>query len=226
MCEILNIIGRDRANLRIDVRGIVQGVGFRPFIHRLVERHGLTGWVRNSSEGAELELEGPGEELAAFLRELETEAPPLALIESVSAREPEQPAHYEDFRIIPSERGETMRTLVSPDVGICPDCLRELQDPADRRYRYPFINCTNSTCLPAPAARTARPIAAVVFPFPSPVYKCISPFSIRSSFPANRLCLPAACPHSSCHTPSFFLRAAQSFLSQPAQTDAQAASSS
>lgn len=143
MCEILNIIGRDRAILRIDVRGIVQGVGFRPFIHRLVERHGLTGWVRNSSEGAELELEGPGEELAAFLRELETEAPPLALIESVSAREPEQPAHYEDFRIIPSERGETMRTLVSPDVGICPDCLRELQDPADRRYRYPFINCTN-----------------------------------------------------------------------------------
>ena len=86
MCEILNIIGRDRALLRIDVRGIVQGVGFRPFIHRLVERHGLTGWVRNSSEGAELELEGPGEELAAFLRELETEAPPLALIESVSAR--------------------------------------------------------------------------------------------------------------------------------------------
>lgn len=76
MCEILNIIGRDRAILRIDVRGIVQGVGFRPFIHRLVERHGLTGWVRNSSEGAELELEGPGEELAAFLRELETEAPP------------------------------------------------------------------------------------------------------------------------------------------------------
>ena len=143
MCEIFNIIGRDRAILRIDVRGIVQGVGFRPFIHRLVERHGLTGWVRNSSEGAELELEGPGEELAAFLRELETEAPPLALIESVSAREPEQPAHYEDFRIIPSERGETMRTLVSPDVGICPDCLRELQDPADRRYRYPFINCTN-----------------------------------------------------------------------------------
>lgn len=143
MCEIFNIIGRDRAILRIDVRGIVQGVGFRPFIHRLVERHGLTGWVRNSSEGAELELEGPGEELAAFLRELETEAPPLALIESVSAREPESPAHYEDFRIIPSERGETMRTLVSPDVGICPDCLHELQDPADRRYRYPFINCTN-----------------------------------------------------------------------------------
>ena len=71
--------------MRIDVRGIVQGVGFRPFIHRLVERHGLTGWVRNSSEGAELELEGPGEELAAFLRELETEAPPLALIVVLAA---------------------------------------------------------------------------------------------------------------------------------------------
>lgn len=127
----------------IEVRGIVQGVGFRPFVHRLVARHGLSGWVRNSSEGAELELEGEGPELAAFLRELEAEAPPLALIESVEARELPGPAGYEGFSIVPSERGERMRTLVSPDTGICPDCLRELLDPGDRRYRYPFINCTN-----------------------------------------------------------------------------------
>lgn len=129
--------------LHIDVRGIVQGVGFRPFVHRLVKRHGLAGWVRNSPEGAELELEGEAGELSAFLRELEAEAPPLALIEGVEARALHGGEHFTGFRIVPSERGEKMRTLVSPDAGICPDCLRELLTPGDRRYRYPFINCTN-----------------------------------------------------------------------------------
>ena len=129
--------------LHIDVRGIVQGVGFRPFVHRLVKRHGLVGWVRNSPEGAELELEGEAGELSAFLRELEAEAPPLALIEGVEARALHGGEHFTGFRIVPSERGEKMRTLVSPDAGICPDCLRELLTPGDRRYRYPFINCTN-----------------------------------------------------------------------------------
>lgn len=129
--------------LHIDVRGIVQGVGFRPFVHRLVKRHGLVGWVRNSPQGAELELEGEAGELSAFLRELEAEAPPLALIEGVEARALHGGEHFTGFRIVPSERGEKMRTLVSPDAGICPDCLRELLTPGDRRYRYPFINCTN-----------------------------------------------------------------------------------
>ncbi len=129
--------------LHIDVRGIVQGVGFRPFVHRLVKRHGLAGWVRNSPEGAELELEGEAGELSAILRELEAEAPPLALIEGVEARALHGGEHFTGFRIVPSERGEKMRTLVSPDAGICPDCLRELLTPGDRRYRYPFINCTN-----------------------------------------------------------------------------------
>lgn len=128
---------------RIEVRGIVQGVGFRPFIHRLVRRYKLTGWVRNSPEGAELELEGEAAQLRSFLHALEVEAPPLALIESVDWRELAGTAEYAGFRIIGSERGEAMRTLVSPDVGICPDCLRELLDPSDRRYGYPFINCTN-----------------------------------------------------------------------------------
>ena len=128
---------------RIEVRGIVQGVGFRPFVHRLVGRHKLAGWVRNSSGGAELELEGEEPELRGFLRELRDEAPPLAVIESVECRELSGAGGYEGFRIIGSDRGESMRTLVSPDVGICQDCLRELLDPSDRRYRYPFINCTN-----------------------------------------------------------------------------------
>ena len=121
----------------------MQGVGFRPFVHRLVGQYGLTGWVRNSSEGAELELEGAEEALEGFLSALRESAPPLALIESVEARRVTGGEPFEGFRIVPSERGERMRTLVSPDAGICPDCLRELLDPADRRYRYPFINCTN-----------------------------------------------------------------------------------
>ena len=129
--------------LHIDIHGIVQGVGFRPFVHRLVGQYGLTGWVRNSSEGAELELEGAEEALEGFLSELRESAPPLALIESVEVRRVTGGEPFEGFRIVPSERGERMRTLVSPDAGICPDCLRELLDPADRRYRYPFINCTN-----------------------------------------------------------------------------------
>ena len=127
----------------VEVRGIVQGVGFRPFIHRLVERHGLSGWVRNTSEGAELEVEGVRGEVEAFVREIGAEAPPLALIESVTVTEKPGSGGYEGFRIVESGRGAQMKTLVSPDVGICPDCLRELLDPDDRRYRYPFINCTN-----------------------------------------------------------------------------------
>ena len=137
------MIGGKLTRFRIKVRGIVQGVGFRPFVHRLVKQHGLAGWVRNSSEGAELELEGEEPELRGFLRELRDEAPPLAVIESVECRELPGAGGHESFRIIGSDRGDHMRTLVSPDTGICPDCLRELLDPSDRRYRYPFINCTN-----------------------------------------------------------------------------------
>ena len=134
-------VAETRASVK--VRGIVQGVGFRPFVHRLVRRHGLRGWVRNTSEGAELELAGAEGEIADFLRELVDEAPPLAMIESVSSEELPGEGEYEGFRIIESGRGDEMHTLVSPDMGICPDCRRELLDKSDRRYGYPFINCTN-----------------------------------------------------------------------------------
>ncbi len=107
-----------------------------------MEKFGFTGWVRNTSDGAELELCGAGRALLLFIEELKNNPPPLALIESVEYREAE-PADYAGFEIIPSEAGERMETLVSPDVGICADCRRELLDPADRRCRYPFINCTN-----------------------------------------------------------------------------------
>lgn len=128
---------------RIEVSGIVQGVGFRPFIHKLVCEYGFTGWVRNSSSGAELELEGEPEDIALFISSIENDAPPLALIESVSVETLSGLFGYKNFEIINSDKKEHMQTLVSPDVGICPDCLRELNDPTDRRYRYPFINCTN-----------------------------------------------------------------------------------
>ena len=130
------------AAFRIDVKGIVQGVGFRPFVHRLVEKWGFTGWVQNTSYGARLELNGAREGLLRVVEALKAEAPPLAMIESVEFCEvPEQ--DFDGFEIIPSEAGEHMETLVSPDVGICADCRRELLTPGDRRYKYPFINCTN-----------------------------------------------------------------------------------
>ena len=128
--------------MRIEVKGIVQGVGFRPFVHRLVEKWGFTGWVRNTSDGAELELCGARGALLHFIEELKHNAPPLALIERVEFSEV-KPGNYAGFEIIASEAHERMETLVSPDVGICADCRRELLDPHDRRYRYPFINCTN-----------------------------------------------------------------------------------
>ena len=128
--------------LRLEVKGIVQGVGFRPHVHRLVEKYALTGWVRNTSCGAQLELCGERAALERFIAELEDAPPPLALIESIEHEEI-TPGNYTGFEIIPSARGEHMETLVSPDVGICADCARELLDKGDRRYRYPFINCTN-----------------------------------------------------------------------------------
>ena len=130
-------------HVTIQIHGIVQGVGFRPFVHRLVGEYGLTGTIRNTSSGVELELEGERTSLEAFVRALPERAPLLAVIEKI---EPHfgGPLHgYEDFRILASLREEKRNTLISPDIGICPDCLRELLDPADRRYRYPFINCTN-----------------------------------------------------------------------------------
>ena len=131
-----------RERREISVRGIVQGVGFRPFIYTLARRHGLTGLVRNDAEGVHIEAEGSPEELDSFLREIKEEAPPLAVIEAVSWR-PLLVREERDFRIEESREGVRRRALISPDVATCEDCLAELLDPADRRYRYPFTNCTN-----------------------------------------------------------------------------------
>jgi hydrogenase maturation protein HypF len=129
---------------RYQIRGIVQGVGFRPFVFRTAERHAVGGWVRNDSEGVVLEVQGPPGALEEFIVEVRTGAPALARIESVALIEQRYEERLvESFEIHVSERSAQASTLVSPDSCVCEECLRELFDPADRRYRYPYINCTN-----------------------------------------------------------------------------------
>ncbi len=132
--------------VRARVRGVVQGVGFRPFVYRLAQRHGLAGWVLNDPEGVLLEASGQGPELDAFLAALAAEAPPAARVEAVEAgsRSPADPrALGAGFAIRDSQAPGAITTLISPDLAVCDDCLAELFDPDDPRYRYPYINCTN-----------------------------------------------------------------------------------
>lgn len=127
---------------RISARGIVQGVGFRPFVYQLATKYGLKGWVCNTSEDVKIEVQGEGKDLESFLRELKEDAPPLARIESVSvAYHP--PADYTKFEIRHSIAQEGKYQLVSPDIATCQACHGEIFDAEDRRYRYPFTNCTN-----------------------------------------------------------------------------------
>jgi len=126
----------------IHISGIVQGVGFRPFVYGLALRFGLTGWVRNSSAGVDIEVEGTATALAEFADALEKELPPLAHIDSISVIDCAVGDH-EGFEIIPSKPITGAFQPISPDMTICPDCAREMLDPDDRRYRYPFINCTH-----------------------------------------------------------------------------------
>jgi hydrogenase maturation protein HypF len=128
--------------LRVRIAGIVQGVGFRPFVYNLATRHHLKGWVKNTSAGVDIEVDGDEESLNLFLQQLRDEAPPLSRIDEFSASF--QAANgFRSLEILHSEAVEGAFQPISPDVAICPDCLRELFDPNDRRYRYPFINCTN-----------------------------------------------------------------------------------
>jgi len=127
---------------RIHVTGIVQGVGFRPFVYTQATQAGLTGWVSNTSAGVDIEVSGEAQAISLFIRNLKSEAPPLARIDSLEAHEIAFKP-FPAFEIIPSQEVAQAFQPISPDISICPDCLQELFDPADRRYRYPFINCTN-----------------------------------------------------------------------------------
>jgi hydrogenase maturation protein HypF len=130
----------------IHIKGVVQGVGFRPFVYNLATELGLSGWVLNSSSGVEIQAVGPGYVLDEFVERLMNDAPPLAHIEYISATTipPSAVDVPDDHFIIRHSQARPGEFLpISPDVSICDDCLRELFDPGDRRYRYPFINCTN-----------------------------------------------------------------------------------
>jgi hydrogenase maturation protein HypF len=138
----------------IVVRGIVQGVGFRPFVHNLAVRLALGGFVRNRSGDVEIEVEGPPAQLDAFLDELRHRPPPLAEIEHIAV-ETRQPLGESVFRIEHSEADAAGDIFLSPDIATCDDCLRELFDPANRRHLYPFLNCTN--CGPRLTIITGAP---------------------------------------------------------------------
>jgi hydrogenase maturation protein HypF len=124
------------------VTGVVQGVGFRPFVYRLAKLHGLAGWVCNTSTCVEIEVEGPPASLDAFIRQLRHEAPDLAQVDTVLAQEA-RPAGQEGFAILASRRLDATCAMIPADVSACDQCFAEVQDPGDRRYLYPFTNCTN-----------------------------------------------------------------------------------
>ena len=135
-------VGGGRRRVRTRVEGTVQGVGFRPFVHRLAGELGLTGWVLNDERGVLLEAEGDPAAIDDLLVRLTSDAPPLATVERI-ASEPLPATWSSGFAIVESAQGGVPDAPVAPDAATCADCLRELSDPADRRHRYPFINCTN-----------------------------------------------------------------------------------
>jgi hydrogenase maturation protein HypF len=135
---------REEARKRHEVlvRGVVQGVGFRPFVYRIALEEGLAGSIGNDTGGVTIEVEGPESRVKSFLDRLRTEAPPLSRIDSITSRQI-APIGELGFQIIASEVHGQVSTGIPADAATCPDCLRELLDPGDRRYRYPFLNCTN-----------------------------------------------------------------------------------
>lgn len=134
-------------HVHIHVTGIVQGVGMRPFVYREAMTHGICGWVLNAGDGVHIEAHAPADALDAFVAALSEHAPAAARVEHVEvvdlAANGWDAANEQGFRIVASQDQTAHTTLVSPDIATCDDCLRELFDPANRRYHYPFINCTN-----------------------------------------------------------------------------------
>src|SRR5271154_5984128 len=126
----------------IRVRGEVQGVGFRPFVYRLAHANMLTGWVLNGDQGVEIHLEGDEDDLATFVREIRAKRPAAADITEIDV-ESAPCERLSEFTIRESERLDRPTVRVSPDLPTCEECLAELFNPSDRRYRYPYINCTN-----------------------------------------------------------------------------------
>jgi len=127
---------------RLEISGVVQGVGFRPFLFSLAEKYGLKGEVSNTSGGVSLVLEGAEQDIDLFSVDLIEKTPLLASVTGIETFRAE-PQHFSSFQIMDSRSSGSRATLISPDVTVCPDCLLEMKDPSDRRFEYPFINCTN-----------------------------------------------------------------------------------
>lgn len=138
----------------IRVRGIVQGVGFRPFVYRLARANTLNGWVLNAEEGVEIHLEGAETAMEAFVRDLKSEPPPAASIAEIDVQ-PAEPVGLREFTIRTSQHRARPTVGISPDLPVCDDCLKELFDPSNPRYLYPYINCTN--CGPRYSVVSALP---------------------------------------------------------------------
>ncbi|MGP3986172.1 carbamoyltransferase HypF [Streptomyces sp. 3N207] len=189
---------------RIEVRGVVQGVGFRPYVYALAGRLGLSGHVTNTGEGVVAEVEGTWEAVAAFRERIGAEAPPLAVVESVT-HQPLPPQGTSGFRIVASRSGGARRTLVAPDTATCEACLREMTDPRDRRYRHPFLTCTDCgprftivTGLPYDRANTTMARFAMCercareYDDPADRRFHAQPVSCHDCGPRARLLVPAA----------------------------------
>lgn len=184
------------ARLRITCGGVVQGVGFRPAVHRLATSLGLAGWVRNTPEGVVIEVEGPPAVVDDFTARLPASLPPLARLSGYDAAAI-PPLHASGFEVLASSTGPRARALVPPDSAVCRDCRTEMEDPADRRHRYPFTTCTNCGpryslvhSLPYDRARTAMGC----FPLcPACRREYEDPANRR--FHAEPLCCSACGPH-------------------------------
>jgi hydrogenase maturation protein HypF len=180
----------------IKVRGVVQGVGFRPFVYRMARELQLNGWVLNGEEGVEIHLEGPEPACEEFERRLKSDAPPASRITAIEVH-PAAALGFREFSIKESERKDHPTVRISPDLPVCDDCLRELRDPANRRFAYPYINCTN--CGP-------RYTVILALPYDRPNTTMKSwPFDVYCDReyhdPANRRfhAQPAACPECGPH---------------------------
>ena len=129
-------------NRKVKISGVVQGVGFRPFVYQLAHNYNLNGFILNNTAGVSIEVEGKESDIASFMESLQNDLPPLARIDTLSSKV-SVCVGYTDFQILQSETEDDMTALVSPDIAICANCLQEMNDPDNRRYRYPFINCTD-----------------------------------------------------------------------------------
>jgi len=183
------------ARSRIRVAGIVQGVGFRPFVHALAAEFGLAGFVGNDESGVLIEVEGPPAALTGFVAAIRERPPSLAVVTGVDVA-PVAVVGDASFTIAPSSARGPRSTLISPDTATCADCLRELCDPADRRFRYPFINCTN--CGPRFTIVTGVPYdraSTTMAPFPM-CAECAREYADPADrrFHAQPVCCPACGP--------------------------------